>query len=83
MSDQNNRGFFLAGELGQKLDDERAGGGVEITGGLIGKENRGAMDEGACDGGALQLTAGELVRAMMGAVGELNGLKKMAGTIPS
>ena len=36
------------------------GGGVEIAGGFVGKEHRGAVDQGAGDGDALLLSAGEL-----------------------
>jgi len=41
------------------------------------------MDEGAGHGGALKLSTRELVGAMVGAVGELDGFKKIAGTIAS
>src|SRR3954453_19993616 len=38
-----------------------AGGGVESAGGLVGEEDRRVVHEGAGDGDALALTAGELV----------------------
>ena len=41
------------------------------------------MDEGTGNGGALKLSTRELVGAMVGAVSELDGFKKIASTIAS
>ena len=81
MGDENDGGFFVAGKLGKKLNDEGTGRGVEIACGFIGQKNGGTMDESTGNGGALKLAARELVGAMVGAVGELDGFKKIAGTI--
>jgi hypothetical protein len=43
--------------------------GVEVGGRLVGQHEGGAMDDGAGDGNALTLSAGEDVRAMIGAGG--------------
>lgn len=83
VGDEDNGGFFGTGELCEKLDDEGAGGGIEITGGFIGQKNGGTMDEGTSDGGALELAARELVGAMVRAIGELHGFQEIAGTVAS
>ena len=73
MSDQDDGGFLLAGEPGDEFDDGGAGGGVEVARRFIGEENGGLMNEGAGEGGALKLAAGELVGSMMGSVGQSDG----------
>jgi len=78
MGNEDNGSFFVAGELGEKLNDDGAGSGVQITGGFVGKDDGGAMDEGAGYGGALELAAGKLVGPVVGAVGELNGAEEFA-----
>ena len=82
MGDEHDGSFLLAGQPGDEFDDGRAGGGVEIAGGFIGEEHGGLMDKGAGEGGALELTAGELVWAVMGAVGQSDGGKKFLGPLP-
>lgn len=78
MGNEDNGSFFVAGELGEKLNDDGAGSGVQITGGFVGKDDGGAMDEGAGYGGALELAAGKLVGTVVSAVGELNGVEEFA-----
>jgi acyl-CoA thioesterase-1 len=51
-------------EFAEEIEDGFAGGRVEIAGGLVGKKNFGTIDEGAGDGDALLLAAGELRGAM-------------------
>src|SRR5919202_4298159 len=46
----------------EQAHDPDAGGGVQVPGGLVGEQDRRAVDEGASDGDALLLTAGQLVR---------------------
>jgi len=41
------------------------------------------VDEGTSEGGSLELSTGQLVGAMVGAVGELDGFKEIVGTVPS
>ena len=66
-------GFGAAGE--DQIDDRRASGGVEIAGGFIGKQQRGAGGEGAGDGHALLLAARELRGVMVEAVAKAYGGK--------
>jgi len=69
VGDEDDGGFLLAGEPSDEFDDGGAGGGVEVARRFIGEENGGLMNEGAGEGGALKLAAGELVGSMMGSVG--------------
>ena len=45
----------------QKTDDVVAGSGVQVSGRLVGQDNRGLAGKGSCDGHPLLLAAGELV----------------------
>ena len=72
VGDKKDGGFFFASEASDEFDDGVTGGGVEITGGFIGEKDGGLVDEGAGDGGALKLSAGELVGAVVGAIGEMD-----------
>ena len=51
----------LGVELVEEGHDLIAGVGVEVAGGLVGEDDGGLVDEGAGDGDALALAAGELV----------------------
>ena len=79
VGDEKNGGFLFASEAGDEFDDGVTGGGVEIAGGFVGEKNRRLVDEGAGDGGALKLSAGELVGAVVGAIGEMDGGEEVAG----
>ena len=68
MGDEDD-GAALMGEFAEEVEDELAGVGVEVSGGLVGEDNLGVVDEGACDGDALLLAAGELVGPVLDAVG--------------
>jgi hypothetical protein len=81
VGDKNDSGFFFSGELGDEIDDHGAGRGVEIAGGFVGEKDRGLVDEGTGEGGSLELSTGQLVGAMVGAVGELDGFKEVVGTV--
>src|SRR5690606_21983196 len=59
----------VAVEAREQLEDLLAGLGVEVAGGLIGEQQGGFGDEGAGDGHALLLTAGERVRRVLLASG--------------
>ena len=65
--------------LGVELVEERhdlvAGLGVEVAGGFVGEDDGGLVDEGAGDGDALTLTAGELVGLVHHAAAEADGLE--------
>ena len=69
-------GFGVVGDHQDGLVELAAGGaehledgvgvlGVEVAGGLVGEDDGGAGDEGAGDGDALLLAAGELVGAVV------------------
>lgn len=79
MSDEDNCGFFISGKLGEELNHDGAGGGIEVAGGFIGEEDGGAVDEGAGDGGALELAARELVRTMVGAIAQTDSGEEFMG----
>jgi hypothetical protein len=83
VGDEKDGGFLFASEASDELDDGVTGGGVEIAGGFVGEKNRRLVDEGAGDGGALKLPSGELVGAVVGAIGELDGGEEVAGAGPS
>ena len=58
---QDDGGARFAIERLEQLDDVRAGVAVEVAGGLVGEEHARRVAEGARDGDALLLAAGELV----------------------
>ena len=66
-------GVALFGEVFEQGHDFFAGFGIEISGGFVGEEDGGIVDEGAGDGDALALAAGHFVGAMMNAIGEADG----------
>jgi hypothetical protein len=54
VSDDHQGGAAIV-ELADQLEDCRAGGGVEVAGGFVGKDDRGPADDGAGDGDPLAL----------------------------
>jgi hypothetical protein len=62
MGGQKSCGFLLASETLQQLQDQDAGGGVEIPRWFIGKKQPGGVHKCAGNGDALHLATGELVR---------------------
>ena len=62
-------------EIAHEVDELGGVARVEIGGGLVGEDERGAMDDGAGDGDALALAAGEQVGALMGAGGEADAFE--------
>ncbi len=52
-------------ELEEEVDDLAAGGGIEVAGRFVGEEEGGVVAEGAGDGDALLLAAGEFGGAMV------------------
>lgn len=79
MGDEDNSGFFISGKLGEELNHDGAGGGIEVAGGFIGEENGRAVDEGTSDGGTLELAARELVRTVVGAITQTDSGKEFTG----
>ena len=61
-------------ELAQKSHHFASVGGVEVTCGLVGKDETGARDHGASYGYALLLSAAELVGLVVGAVADAHTL---------
>ena len=63
-------GHAVVVELLEHAHDLDAGARIQVAGGLVGEEERRLVDEGAGDGDALLLAAGELVGQVVGAVGK-------------
>jgi len=72
--------FFAAGELDDEINDHGAGSGVKIAGGLVGEKDRGLVDQGPGEGGALELASRKLMRPVMGAIAKADGGEKLTGT---
>ena len=72
-------GVALGVEIVEESHDLFAGFGVEVSGGLVGKNDGGVIDEGAGDGDALALSAGELVWLVHHAGAEVDGFKDRLG----
>jgi len=65
MGHEDDRDPRFPVEFHEKLHDLDTGMGVQITGGLIGQDQRRLVHESACDGHPLLLAAGKLVRVMI------------------
>ncbi len=72
MGGHEDGGLEVLGGAAEEVEDEVAGGGVEIADGLVGEQEFGFVDESAGDGDALNLTAGELVGHAVGIVSEFD-----------
>ena len=59
MSDDDDDFVVFVGEVAEDFDDFFFGVFVEVAGGFVGHDNRGIGGEGAGNGDALLLTAGE------------------------
>ena len=66
-----------AASIGQQAHDLLAVGGVEIAGGLVGQDQLRGGDEGAGDGDALLLAAGELLRPVARAMPHADPLQRL------
>jgi hypothetical protein len=55
----HNQGFALADELAKEGKDFAGGAEVEVAGGFVGDDERGIVGQGAGNGGALLLAAGD------------------------
>ena len=73
------RDFQFAREALQKIEDDVACRGVEISGGLIGEKYGGRLNESASDAHALHLPAGELVGKTVAQPIEFHPPKLLAG----
>src|SRR5712671_6565037 len=74
---QNERGAALSVQFEHKVDHARAGRGVEIARGLVGKEELRLGDEGARECHALLLAAGERLGVMPQPLGEAHALEHL------
>jgi hypothetical protein len=63
--DYHHRLASAAGDLLQDANHLVTGSGVQVCGGLVGKQQRRIVDERSGDGSALLLTAGELLGQSM------------------
>src|SRR2546423_6384343 len=70
VGDGDDHGVVGGGQVEDELADGGAGFGVEVAGGFVAEEEGGFVHEGAGDGDALALAAGELAGEVRGAVGE-------------
>ena len=69
VGDHHDGGALLV-EFGEQVHHLLAVLGVEVAGGLVGEDELGVGDHGAGDGDALLLSARELLREVLGAVGD-------------
>jgi hypothetical protein len=72
-------GVALGVEIVEERHDLVAGLGVEVAGGFVGEDDGGLVDQGAGDGDALALAAGELVGLVHHAGAEVDGLEDGLG----
>ena len=70
-----NDGVALSVEVVKQTHDFVAGAGVEVAGGLVGEDDAGMIDEGARNGDALALSAGEFVGFVHHAGAEVYGFE--------
>ena len=66
----------------EDLQDLALGGAVDVAGRLVGEDQRGIGDDRARDRDPLLLAAGELLRAVRGAVGEADGGERGERALP-
>lgn len=73
---EDERGTAAVIDLPHYVDNAIRVGGVEIGGRFVGDHEHGIGDQGPGDGDTLLLTAGEFLRAMMGAFGEFDFIEQ-------
>ena len=64
-----------------RRDDLAAGLGVEVAGRLVGEQDARPVDEGAGDGGALHLAAGQLARPVVQPAAEADAVEQLDGPV--
>ena len=79
VGDDDQRRPLVAVQLDEQVHDVVAGVGVEGAGRLIRQHDGRRPDQGAGDGHALLLSAGQLVRLVMGALSHADPLERPAG----
>ena len=75
----DDRDALVTVEAGQQVHDLPAGLGVEIAGRLVGQQDGGLGDDGARDGDALLLAAGQLARRVIFAASQPDAGQRVAG----
>ena len=68
-------------EAVKQIHDFFASGGIEISGRLIGQDNRGIIDQGTGNRDALPLAPGKLIGAMVHAVAQFHHAKHIVGAL--
>ena len=79
MGDDDEGLLVLAVELLDEVHDGVGVFGIEIAGGLVAPDDGGLIDEGAGDGDALALAAGELGGLVLGPVAQLHEVERGFG----
>ena len=75
VGDQNQRGAVFAVKVKQQIGDLLAGGGVQVTGRLVGKQNGRLTGKGTGNGNPLLFAARQLLRIMADTRLEADALK--------
>ena len=65
----------------EESHDFDAGLGIEVAGGLVGQDDGGAVDQGAGDGHALALAAGELIGLVIHALAQADVGQRFLGAV--
>ena len=81
MADDDDAAAVFGGEAAQEPGDLASVSGVEVGGGFVGEQDGGVVGEGAGDGDALLLAAGELVGPEPEAVAEPDAVEKVGGAV--
>ena len=76
VGDHHNGGAFLVEAL-EQLEDFICGFWVKVAGGFVGEDDIGVVEEGAGDGYALLLPAGELVGHLVGLCSHSHGFEDL------
>ena len=79
MGDDDDGAVGGAGDVAEQIEDDLAVVGVERGGGLIADDQRRLVDQGAGDGDALLLAAGEFARAFAPARADAHGFEHGPG----
>ena len=72
---RNDGHVLLLAQIAEKFDDGNGGVRIEISRGLVGEDEHGVVGQGAGDGHALLLAAGELAGKVVHSVPEAHALE--------
>lgn len=81
VGDEDDGDALITIQILEHLEDFLGGLGIEVAGGLIGKEDGGTIDESAGDGDALLLTTGELAWGVVHALAEADFAEEFLAAI--